>query len=156
MASQPERRDLGFQNLDEVLVEAERLASGEVRTTGNHTFGQILEHLALSTEAAAGKVEPPPAPLYMRLMIKLMKPFIINSKPLTPGVKLPKSGEQFFWPDRTFDVKEALTHLKDATAYYKANGAISIHPFFGKLTAQQALELNCRHAALHLSFVHPV
>lgn len=155
MARQTDRRELRFQNLDEVLAEAERLAGGEVRTTGKHTFGQILEHLALSTDVASGKISPPPPPLFMRLMMKFMKRFIINSKPLTPGVKLPKAGEEFFWPDRAFDVRQALSHLQEATEYYKSNGAIAKHPFFGDLTAQEALELNCRHAALHLSFVHP-
>ena len=73
MADKPERRDLRFQNLDEVLAEVERLASGEVRTTGNHTFGQILNHLALGHDVAAGRAQAPPPPFFMRLMMPLMK-----------------------------------------------------------------------------------
>ena len=48
MADKAERRELKFQNLTEVVQEVERLASGHVRTTGRHSFGQILNHLMLS------------------------------------------------------------------------------------------------------------
>ena len=62
MTPHPERRELHFRFLEEVVAEAERLAAGKVRTTGNHSFGQILEHLALSHDMATGKIEAPPLP----------------------------------------------------------------------------------------------
>ena len=96
MADKTDRRALEFQNLDEVITEVERLAAGEVRTTGNHTFGQILNHLALSHDVATGRVQAPPPPFFMKLMMPLMKRMVINSKPLKPGVKLPAKGESFF------------------------------------------------------------
>ena len=151
----PERRELTFQNLDEVVAEAERLASGEVRTTGNHSFGQILNHLALSQDVATGRVVGPAPPFFMRLMMPFMKRMIINPKPLKPGVKLPAKGEAFFWPDQEFDVPSALQRLKESTEYYNSQGPLEKHPFFGKLTRDECDQLNCRHAALHLSFVHP-
>lgn len=150
-----ERRELTFQNLDEVVAEAERLAAGEVRTTGNHSFGQILNHLAVSHDVSTGRVTAPPPPLFMRLMMPLMKRMVINSKPLKPGIKLPAKGEAFFWPDRDIDVASGLNYLRESAEYYKSNGPVEKHPFFGKLTRAEADQLNCRHAALHLSFVHP-
>ena len=151
---QGERRELAFQNLDEAVVEAERLASGEVRTTGKHSFGQILNHLALSQDVATGRVVAPTPPLFLRLMMPLMKLYVINAIPMKPGDNLPANAESFFWPDKEFDVQSALRHLKESTEYYKANGPLDRHPFFGKLTREQCDQLNCRHAALHLSFVH--
>jgi hypothetical protein len=156
MTDQPERRNLTFKNLGEVLAEAERLVLGEVRVSGRHSFGQILNHLALSQDVATGRVIAPPPPLVMRLLMPLMKRMVINSKPLKPGIKLPAKGEAFFWPDKEFDVTAALQYLKQSVEFYQSNGPLAVHPFFGKLTRQQADELNCRHAALHLSFVHPV
>ena len=156
MAAQPERRELTFKNLDEVVAEAERLASGSVRTTGHHSFGQILHHLALSHDVSTGRATAPPAPFMMRLLIPLMKRMVINSKPLKPGIKLPAQGESFFWPDKEFDVPSALQSLKESVAYYKSHGPLEKHPFFGKLASGEDEQLNCRHAALHLSFVHPV
>ena len=150
-----ERRELNFQNLDEVVAEVERLSSGEFRTTGKHSFGKILNHLALSHDVATGRVQAPPPPLFMRLMMPLMRKMVINSKPLKPGIKLPASGESFFWPDKEFDVPSALQYFRESVEHYKSAGPLDVHPFFGKLTKKEADELNCRHAALHLSFVHP-
>ncbi len=156
MSKQPKRRDLQFNNLDEVVAEAERLASGEVSTTGQHSFGQILEHLARSQDMTTGKLTVPSPPWYMRLMIPLMKPMLINDKPLKPGFKLPQKSEAVFWPNQEFDVATALAHLKESIAHYKTQGPLPKHPMFGSLTRQQNDQLNCRHAALHLSFVHPI
>ena len=155
MTDSAERRELSFQNLDEVLAEVERLAAGEVRTTGNHTFGQILNHLALSHDVAAGRLQAPPPPFFMKLLMPLMKRMVINSKPLKPGIKLPAKGEAFFWPDNDFDVSSAVEYFKQSVDYYKSNGPLEKHPFFGNISKAECDELNCRHAALHLSFVHP-
>ncbi|QDV52134.1 DUF1569 domain-containing protein [Gimesia fumaroli] len=156
MVDNTERRKLEFRNLDEILAEVEKLASEDVRTTGNHTFGEILNHLALSLDVATGRVQGPPPPLFMRLIMPLMKRMVINSKPLKPGIKLPAKGEAFFWPDKEFDVPATVDYFKEAVNYYKVNGPIEKHPFFGKISKADCDELNCRHAALHLSFVHPV
>ena len=151
-----ERRELNFKSLDEVVEEAERLAAGEVKTTGNHSFGQILEHLARTHDMCTGKLEAPKPPWFMRLMIPFMKPMILKDEPLKAGFKLPPKGEAFFWPDQEFDVQEALTHLKESVDNYKKNGPLPKHPMFGAMTREQNDSMNCRHADLHLSFVHPV
>ena len=155
MAENSERRELTFQSLDEVVADAETLAAGEVRTTGAHTFGQILNHLTLSQDLCTGRITGPKPPFLMKLMMPLMKRMVINPRPLKPGVRLPAKSESFFWPDQDFDVSEALQKLRESTDYYKANGPLEVHPFFGRLTREEADQLNCRHAALHLSFVHP-
>lgn len=156
MADNPERRELSFNSLDEVVADAERLASSEVRTTGNHSFGQILEHLARTHDMTTGKMVAPPPPWYMKIMIAIMKPMLINPKNVKPGFKLPKQAEEVFWPDQEFDVQEALAHLKESVEYYKSNGPMPKHPMFGTLSRQQNDELNCCHGALHLSFVHSI
>ena len=155
MADTAERRDLKFQNLDEVIADIEGLAAGQVRTTGNHTFGQILNHLATSHDVATGRKQAPPPPFFMKLMMPLMRRMVINSKPLKPGIKLPASGESFFWPNQDFDVAKSVEYFKDSVDFYKSNGPLEKHPFFGKISKAESDELNCRHAALHLSFVHP-
>ena len=155
LADNPERRELSFSNLDEVVAEAERLASGNVRTTGNHSFAKILEHLARTHDMTTGRMEAPRPPFYMRLLMPLMKSMIINDKPVKSGFKLPSKAEVVFWPDQEFKVQDALAHLKESVEHYKKQGPLPKHPMFGKLTRQQNDSMNCRHAALHLSFVHP-
>ena len=155
MSSSAERRELSFHSLDEAVAEAEQLAQGTVRTTGNHSFGQILEHLARTHDMCTGKMIAPTPPFYMRVMIALLKPIILNGKPLKPGAKLPKNAEDVFWPDREFDVQEALQHFCDSVKTYNDEGPLEVHPVFGKISREKNLDLNCRHCALHLGFVHP-
>ena len=150
-----ERRDLVFETLDDAVAEAERLASGEVRTTGKHSFGQILEHLAKTHDMATGKLPPPPLPLVMRLLMPFMRGMIF-SRPVKPGFKLPKAAEAYFWPEGHVDVADALRHLKESVENYNINGPLEVHPVFGKATREQNLSLNCKHCAMHLSFVHRV
>jgi len=155
MAKPIERREVTFRSVDEIVADARQLASGEVRVNGNHSFGQILHHLALSHDVASGKLSAPPPPLFMKLMMPLIRRMVINAKPLKPGIKLPAKGEAFFWPDKEFDVPTSLQYLEESVENYKTNGPLETHPFFGKLTRAEADQLTCRHAALHLSFVHP-
>ncbi|MFK7820959.1 MAG: DUF1569 domain-containing protein [Planctomycetaceae bacterium] len=155
MTKNAERRELNFNSLDEAVAEAERLASGEVRTTGNHTFAEILKHLALTHDMSSGKVSGPRPPWYMRLMIPLMKGMIFKGG-AKPGFKLPADAEAFFWPKEEFSVADALAHLKESVEHYKQKGPLAVHPVFGKATSEQVDRLNCTHCAMHLSFVHPV
>ena len=59
MADEPERRELNFNDFDEVIADVEKLASGDVRTTGNHSFAEILNHLALSNDMTTGRIQGP-------------------------------------------------------------------------------------------------
>ncbi len=155
MAKQTERRELAFDSFEEVIADMERLASGEVRTTGNHSFGQIIEHLARSLDMSTGKAPGPKLPWFMRLLMPVIRLTVLNDKPLAPGVKLPPASEAFFWPDQDFDVPTAIEHFKAAVSNYQTNGPLEKHPVFGKTTRAQNESLNYRHCALHLSFVHP-
>ena len=155
MADKPERRELKFNSLDEVVAEVERLAASEVRTTGNHSFPEIVRHLALTHDMVTGKVQGPAPPWYMKLMIGLMKSQLLKEKPLSPGFNLPPAAEAFFWPTSEVSLQDAVAHLKASVANYKANGPLPKHPIFGKVSAEKNLSMNCRHAAMHLSFAHP-
>ncbi len=155
MTEKPERRELNFRSLDEAVADAERLATGKVRTTGNHTFGQILEHLSLTHDMATGKIEAPRPPLVIRLLMPLMRGMILRG-PVKPGFKLPKKSEDFFWPAGEIDIQQALAHLRASVENYKAKGPLDVHPIFGRVTREQNDRLNCGHCAMHLSFVHAV
>ena len=45
-------RQISYQSYDDLLVDAEHLASQQVTTLGNWSFAQILEHLAISLEGS--------------------------------------------------------------------------------------------------------
>lgn len=152
--SKPKRRELALGSMDEVVAEVERLAAGQVTTTGKHDFPKIVRHLALSNNMTTGRLAAPKPPLLMRLILPLIRSSILNG-PVKPGVKLPAKAETLFWSDDEISTKDAIAMFKDSVAYYKKHGPLPVHPFFGKTTAEQADRLLCRHAAMHLSFVHP-
>jgi hypothetical protein len=153
MKNSPERRELSFTSLDEMVADVEQLARGETRTTGNHTFGQIVEHLAITLDAVVGKTVPPRPPLIVRLIMPIAKHFILRG-PVQPGFKLPNNAESFFWPQGNVDLHQSIAHLKAAVENYKIKGPLAIHPVFGKLSPEKTFKLQCDHSAMHLSFVH--
>lgn len=155
MADSPERRVIKFNSLDEVVAEVERLAGGEVRTTGSHSFPEIVRHLALTQDMVTGKIKGPSPPWYMKLVIGLMKSRLMQDKPLAPGFNLPAKAEAFFWPESDVNLADAISHLKESVENFNANGPLPKHPVFGKISAEQNLSMSLRHAAMHLSFVHP-
>ena len=154
MANSPERRELSFGSLDEALTDAEQLAKGNVRTTGNHSFAEILEHLALTHDLSCGKIVGPRPSFMMRMMMPFIKGSILKG-PAKPGFNLPAKMEEFFWPAGVNDLQAALAHLKASVENYNSNGPLEVHPMFGKATSDQINNLNCCHCAMHLSFVHP-
>jgi Protein of unknown function (DUF1569) len=154
MSSSPERRELSFKSLDEAVAEVERLARGNTRTTGNHTFGQIVEHLARILDTAVGKTIPPRLPLILRLVMPVAKHIVLRG-PVKPGFKLPTEAQSFYWPEGDVDVQQALAHLRESVEDFKTKGPLAINPIFGKLSRERTLKLQCDHCAMHLSFVHP-
>ena len=152
--SQPERRELEFNSFDAIIADVEQLASGEVKTSGKHSFAEIVRHLALTNDMASGRIQAPQPPLMMRLILPFIRSSILNG-PIKPGIKLPKKSEAFFWPDAEVSLSDAVAHLKESVEHYTAKGPLPVHPVFGKATRDQIDGVTLRHAAMHLSFAHP-
>jgi hypothetical protein len=149
-----ERRELEFDNLDQVLADMETLASGNVRTTGSFSFGQIVEHLARTLDVVTGQLQSPQVPLPMRVMARMMRPFIL-SRPMRPGFKLPSKAQSVLWPSEDIQPDQAIQHFREALRRYQAMEPLPKHPFFGNMTRAQHDQLQCGHCAMHLGFVHP-
>lgn len=149
-----QRRTLAFDNLDDIVQEVERLARGSVRTTGKHSFPQIVRHLAMTHHMMTGRIASPRPPLFLRIMLPFLRPVILNN-PARPGFKLPPAAEAVFWPSDEIALDSAVAMLRESVTYYKQHGPLSVHPIFGKATREQLDRLACSHAAMHLSFVHP-
>ncbi|MEM7311759.1 MAG: DUF1569 domain-containing protein [Planctomycetota bacterium] len=149
-----ERRELQFSSLDEVVADVEQLMRGEVRCSGNHSFPEIIRHLAITHDVTTGRKAPPPLPFIMRLMMPFIRGSVLKG-PAKPGFNLPGPAENFFWPKPEMPIHEAFAYLKESVEYYKANGPVAKHPIFGPVTKEQMDSLNFSHGAMHLSFVHP-
>ena len=153
---QPKLRSLHFNQLEEAVAEVDRLAGGQVETTGNYTFGQILEHLARTFDIVSGHTKLPFKPNFItRVFARLMLSKILNGPP-QPGFKLPSQAQGVFWPESDVPIDQALTHFHEAFARYQAASPLPKHLFFGKMNQEQHDQLQCRHCELHLGFVKPV
>lgn len=148
------QRDISLSSQDDIVAEVERLAAGEVRTTGTHSFAKIIRHLAITNDVMTGKIIPPKLPWYARMMMPLLRSSILKG-PAKAGFNLPSKAENFFWPDNEPDLQQSIAHLKESAESYKTNGPLLVHPIFGKATRAQLDSLAFSHAAMHLSFVHP-
>ena len=148
-----QRRKLRFQSLDAALAEAERLVAaeqeGRLRRAGNWPLGQTLGHLATWASFALNGYPPEVrAPLPVRMILRLMRNTILT-KGMMPGVKVGRvpGGTVGLEP---MDAEEGLRRLRDAFARLRATAPTVQNPVFGRLTHEQWIQLNLRHAELHL------
>lgn len=149
-------RHLRFTSLDDALAEAERLAAaaraGRLKHAGNWSLGQALGHLATWTNFAFDGYPPsirPPLPI--RLILRVMRNRILK-KCMMAGVKMRGI------PGGTLGVEplstdEGLARFRAAVARLSSTAPQIDNPIFGRLTHQQWIELNLRHAELHLGFL---
>jgi hypothetical protein len=149
-----QRRTLHFTTIEEILRDAEKLASaerkGNLRQVGKWTLGQASGHLAAWINYGFDGT-PAKVPLIIRLFARpLRKKFIY--KPMHPGGRLPKI------PGGTLALEilptdEGLARLRLACNRLKADVPKIPNPVFGKLSADEWRNLHMRHAELHLSFL---
>ena len=152
------RRRLRLNTVDEAIAEAQHLAAadraGRLTQLGNWPLGQALGHLATWAEFPfKGYPESVHAPWFVRMILRLMRNQIL-AKGMMPGVKIrniPSGtlGLDLLTPD------EGLRRYRAAMERLKSSCPTVINPVFGKLTHEQWIQLNLRHAELHLSFQLP-
>ncbi len=153
--SEQKRREVSFSSLEEVISDIEKLASSQYETTGSHSFGNIVQHLATTNEMVVGNIIPPKLPWYMRMAMPFIKNGLLNN-PVKPGFNLPNTAmQEFFWSKNDVDLKEATENFRTSVQAYNDKGPLPVHPVFGKATKEQIHKLILSHAAMHMSFVHP-
>ena len=154
----PQRRQLRFNTIDDALAEAERLVAadcgGRVTRCGNWELGQMLGHLAtwanFAFDGYPSEITPP---LPVRLIGRMMKNRVIN-KGMMPGMKIGRVpggtlGTEVMSPD------EGLSRFRTAMERLRTTDPAKPNPVFGPLTHEQWIQLNLRHAELHMSFMTP-
>lgn len=145
------RRRLRFETLDEVVAECERLAAGDVRTVGQWTYPEILEHLAQGIDALYDGFGFRAA-WWVRLARPVIRWKVFRSMPA--GFRLPPEAVSLF-PHRSVETTAALDHLRRSMARLETEPHRHPHPALGRLTREEARLLTLRHCELHLGFVLP-
>jgi hypothetical protein len=147
------RRQVRYGSLQDVLRDAERLATGQVHTLGNKTYGQILRHLAIAMNMTIDG-SPLQVPWFMRMLARLFKKKMLSG-PMDAGFNLSAQGESLLWPPGDPSVAEGLEELRRAIRRLETESKREPSPFLGKLTHEEWNQLHRHHAELHMSFVVP-
>jgi hypothetical protein len=149
-----DRRSLSFSSLDDILADAEHLAAHQpIRTTGNWRPAQIVEHVAVFMEWSIDGF-PFRVPLPLRLFGRMIRKRAQRSA--TPsGLKAPRVIMRHVPPpDYSFD--DAMRSLRGTVLRVRAGKRMTQpSPLFGKLTHEEWVQIHCRHAEMHFSFMHP-
>lgn len=153
----PTRRILRFNSLDDVLVDVERIVAsdraGTLTQLGAWTPGQTFGHLATWTEYAY-QGYPFRIPWFARwLVARTLRNAARNGMP--PGLRLPgvRGGTYGTEP---LETAAGADRLRAALAPMQRGEPPRFpHPALGVLPLDFAVQLNLRHAELHLSFLAP-
>jgi hypothetical protein len=151
-----ERRALCFANIDDLLVEVDRLAAadqqGRLRHAGNWTLGQACGHLATWINYAY-EGYPMRVPWFIRMVLRRMVKKWMREG-MSPGGRIPKV-EGGTYGIEPLDTNEGAARLRAALARLVKEPARFHSPAFGQFGEEDRLRLTLRHAELHLGFFHP-
>ena len=145
------RRALRFESMDDLLRDVEALdAAGEREVCGNWTPAQIVEHVTIVMDRALDGFDTRLG-LPMRIVGRLIKGRVLR-KGMPAGLKIPapiayvRPAEDAGWPD-------AVAHLRSTIGRLQSERMTHPSPLFGPMTHDEWVQLHCRHAELHFSFM---
>lgn len=150
-----ERRTVHYESFDDLLADAQRLIDGGYRMVGNWGLGRILGHLSAIMEVALDGA-PYRAPWPIRLVAKhVIKPMWRGfTRPMPAGFKMPAKAAAVLVPD---DVppEVALARLRRAIERWPHQATLHPHPVFDRMTRDEWVKVQLRHAEMHMSFALP-
>ena len=158
MSTAVQRRPLVFNDLDEVVRDAEHLQAKGYERAGNWDLAQCCTHLSEWLRFPVEGFPKAPAPIRAVFWVlrktvgrkKLLTYITTGSfpagKPTMPQTVPPSGG----------DAREAIAKLKASVERLKAYaGPIVPSPLFGPMTKDEAVRMQLVHCAHHLSFLIP-
>ena len=147
------RRELHFNSLDDLVRDIQAFNGDEPASTGNWSAAQNVEHVAALIDASVDGLSFK-VPLMVRMMVRLMRNRFLT-KGLNPGIKLPADVPAALKPGPETRYADAIEHLSRAVERAKRQRMTTRSPVFGQLSHKQWVQLHCRHAELHFSFIKP-
>jgi hypothetical protein len=148
------RRQVRYDSYDDLLRDAERLSTGNVRTLGNWSYGQILEHLSRAMNAAIDGAGFQ-IPWFVRVAARLFVKNRALKGPMAPGFKLPVQAAKALVPEQSLDNQAALAMLRQAVHRLTHDTHRVPNVVFGELSLDEWDQLLLRHAEMHMSFLVP-
>lgn len=148
------RRKLHYNTLDDLLADAEALASGEIKQMGNWSPGRTFQHIARALHTSVDG-SPLVIPWPVKLLLRTMKRRFLT-RTLDPGFKLRGKASDVLTPDAAVGVKTGLAQLREAVQRLKQTEVRAPHSFLGVLTREESDAFHLRHAEMHMSFLAPI
>lgn len=149
------RRKLRFSSIDDILNETNQLVAAEqngtLKTSGNWTLGQTINHLAVWIDYAFSG-PPMRPPWWVKIFINVFvgkKKFLYE--PMRAGVKVPGIPGGALATE-VVPTDQAVAHYRTALARLRNEAPQKPNILFGQMTHEEWIALNLRHAELHLSF----
>lgn len=138
--------------MDDLLADIESLDErGGVQSSGRWTAAQNVEHVARFIDVSVDGTDVR-ASFILRLLGPLVKKRAL-ARPMKPGFKLPSRLADQFVPPADVTWEEAVDHLRAIIRRAKTERMTGRSPVFGQLTHEEWVQLHCRHAELHFSFL---
>ena len=154
--TQNSHRNLRLESIEAALAEIDRLVAadreGRLIRHGNWPLGQTLAHLATWVEFALdGYPQEVTPPFPIRLIARLLRNRILT-KGMAPGMRLRNVPGGTLGLE-SVDTTEGVRRLRTALERLRTTAPTIPNPVFGPLTHKQWIQLNLRHAELHLGFL---
>lgn len=152
----PRWRRLRFQSIDEALAEIERIAhadqAGTLVAHGKWTPGEILSHVAAWIEYGYVGYPMKRPPWFIRWLLRLqLKKYLRGG--MSRGVRIPGAKEGTYGMEK-MATQAAAERLQRAFQRLQAGEPARFDsPAFGQMSHEDRIQLNLRHAELHLGWL---
>ncbi|TWT41677.1 hypothetical protein RAS1_27980 [Phycisphaerae bacterium RAS1] len=152
-----EHRALRFATIDQLLTEIDSIEAadteGRLKRVGNWTTGQVFGHLATWINYG-WEGYPMKVPWFIRLILKFkVRAYLRDGMP--QGVKIPNTADGTFGTE-VLTTQEGARRLRAALRRLQKGEPARFHsPAFGPLSDADRIQLNLRHAELHLGYLVP-
>lgn len=149
-------RELHFTSLDDCVAEVRRIqaaaADGKLHTSGNWTPGQIMAHVASWIEYGYEGFPIAPPPFFVRWILRFRLKSMLR-KGMPRGVRIPGLKDGTVGMD-DMETSAAADRLLTALQRLASDREPPFDsPAFGKMSHDDRIQLNLRHAELHLGYL---
>ncbi len=153
-----QRRSIAFGNLDEVAADIRNLQVSGYSAHGNWNLSQACGHLNDWMRFPMDGYPRSAAPI--RAMLWLMKVTVGRKqlkRILTEGfsARTPTMPQTVHAVDAKTDAAAVEQLVETINRFKDFDGPLAVSPVFGELTPDEAVQLQLRHCAHHLSFLTP-
>ncbi len=156
--TEPKKRRVKFNNLDELMIEVHCLQQHGYLSNGNWSLGQVCGHVAEWLRFPMDGF--PKAPIFMRPIFWVMRHTVapgMKQKILAEGFKggLPTAPETVPKADELSD-QQGVDQLQQVVERAKTfAGDLHPSPLFGPMDRDTWLKVSLLHAEHHLGYLEP-